>query len=470
MTTELSANSPASEPAVVTTGARAPVLAPAQAPPSPDAPREIRRDIMIGAGIAGLFFIGFLGWAALIPLEAATYARGVVAVSGNRQAVQHREGGIVSALRVQEGQRVQKGQVLMELSAGETRATERSLSGQYLTLLAQRARLEAEQRHAPSVIAPAEFADLRPEDAAIANDALRLQRLQFQARGSSLGEQRSVIRQSERQLNEQIAGYQRQLVANQEQQKLIADELDGVRRLNQQGYAPITRVRQLERSASDLRGTEGSLRAQIARSNEAIGESRMRGIMIGGEQLENVADLLRTTQAQLDELSPKLRAARSQVDQATIRAPATGQIVGLTAFTVGGVIGAGQTLMEIVPDNATLVIQAQVSPTDADDLVIGQEAEVRFSSLHERRLPLLKGRVTKLSADSFSDDKGHQYYRAEVSIPPENLRTIKEVRGPLPGVRPGLPVEVIVPLRSRTALAYLTEPVTNSFWRSFREK
>jgi multidrug efflux pump subunit AcrA (membrane-fusion protein) len=125
--------------------------------------------------------------------------------------------------------------------------------------------------------------------------------------------------------------------------------------------------------------------------------------------------------------------------------------------------------MEIVPDNAALVIQAQVAPNDADDLTVGQETEVRFSSLHERRLPILKGRLTKLSADAYTDDKGRQFYRAEVSISPENLTAIKRVRGSLPGVRPGLPVEVIVPLRNRTALAYLMEPLGNALWRSFRE-
>lgn len=437
--------------------------------PAVDAPGRINRDILVGSGIAALFFVGFLGWAAFMPLQAATYARGTVAVAGNRQAVQHREGGIVSALHVQDGQRVSKGQVLMELSAGETRANERAMAGQYLTLLAQRARLDAEQRRAPSITIPPEFATLSPEEKVLADDAMRLQKLQFSARGSSLGEQQSVIRQSERQLSEQISGYQRQLSANSEQQKLIADELDGVRKLNQQGYAPVTRIRQLERAASDLRGAEGSLRAQIARSGEAIGEARMRSLALGGEQLEGVAEQLRTTQAQLDEITPKLRAARGQVSQATIRAPASGQVVGLTAFTVGGVVGAGQTLMEIVPDNAALVIQAQVAPSDADDLVVGQETEVRFSSLHERRLPILKGRLTKLSADAYTDDKGRQFYRAEVSISPENLKAIKRVRGNLPGVRPGLPVEVIVPLRNRTALAYLMEPLGNALWRSFRE-
>lgn len=429
--------------------------------------RLVRRDMLAGAATAAAFFIGFLGWAALTPLQAAVYAPGVIAVAGNRQSVQHREGGIVSALYVQEGQRVVQGQPLAEVSVGDARATERALSGQYLTLIAQRTRLEAEQRGLATLSTPVEFANLEAEDAALAEDAMRLQRLQFLARKRSISDQKAVLNQRELQLRQQNLGFQRQLSANGDQQALISEELVGVRSLNAQGYAPVTRVRQLERQAADLRGQLGSLTSQVGRTNEAVGEARMQAMSLDGQFLEGVAEELRNVQVALDESGPRLRAARAEVSQATIRAPATGQVVGLTAFTVGGVIGAGQTLAEIVPDNRDLVIQARVSPRDADDLQVGQDTEIRFSSLHEKRLPLLHGRVTKLSADSVTNEKGDTFFRAEISVSAENMRIIQELRGAKPGLRPGLPVEVIVPLRNRTALTYLIEPLTGVFWRSF---
>ncbi|MBO9707873.1 MAG: HlyD family type I secretion periplasmic adaptor subunit [Caulobacter sp.] len=440
----------------------------AAAPPrlSDDPTRAIR----LGAAVAGVFFVGFLGWAALAPLDAGAYAHGVIAVSGNRQAVQNRDGGVVTAIRVQEGQSVVKGQILIEISATDLRASERGMTGEVLTLLAQRARLRAERDRLPTFAAPPEFADLNPEDKPLAEDALRLQRQQFQARRNSLDTQRGVLSQRILQLSEQTSGAERQLDANREQQKLIDEELKGVQDLAAKGFAPKTRVLALQRSAASLTGEDGAYRAQIARNNEAVGETRLQTLSLERQMMEEVAGQLRDIQVRLDDLQPKLIAAREQLARATVRAPAGGKVVGLSVFTVGGVVAPGQTLMEIVPQDRRLVIQAKVSPNDADDLHVGQTTQVRFTSLHERDLPLLDGTLTKLSADSFTDEKtGQQYFRAEVSVPPEELDEIRRIRGEQTGLQAGLPVEVLVPLRKRSALAYLVEPLTQTFWRMGRE-
>lgn len=429
-----------------------------------------RRELRIGAIIAGAFFIGFLGWAAITPLDAGAYASGVIAVSGNRQAVQHRDGGVVSAIHVQEGQTVAKGQVLVEISAGEMRAAERATAGEVYSLLAQRARLTAERTRAGAIATPVEFASLTGEDLALAQDALALQRLQFNARRQSLDAQRGVLSQRVSQLAEQSTGYERQLESNAEQKRLIGEELEGLRKLAAQGYAPMTRVRALERSEAALTGEEGAYRAQIARSGEAIGETRMQLMTLDRRMMEEVTGQLRDVQVRLDELQPKLVALREQLDRAVVRAPEGGKVVGLSVFTVGGVVSPGATLMEIVPQDRALVIQANVAPGDADDLRIGQTTQVRFTSLHERDLPILKGKLTKLSADSFQDEQsGQRFFRAEVAVPPSEMERIRKVRGPRTGLQAGLPVEVLVPLRKRTALDYLVEPLFQTFWRSGRE-
>jgi HlyD family type I secretion membrane fusion protein len=429
-----------------------------------------RRQIMIGGGVAFAFFVLFLGWAAIMPLDAGAYASGVVAVSGNRQAVQNRDGGVVTALHVVEGQTVEKGQVLIEIGAGDLRAAERGMTGQVLTLLAQRARLVAERDGHSSFAAPPEFANLDPEDRVIADDVLNLQRLQFSARARSITTQKGVLQQRIAQLNEQVVGSERQLVANREQQRLIGEETAGMKSLADQGYAPVNRVRALERTQAQLVGEEGSLVSQIARSREAMGEARLQMISLDRQMIEEVAGQLRDVQVQLDELQPKLKAARDQLARAIVRAPAGGKIVGLTIFTVGGVVSPGQVLMEVVPGDKALVIQAMVNPNDADDLKIGQETQVRFTSLHERGLPILHGVLTKISADSFQDEKsGQRYFRSEVSVPESELAKIRKVRGAQSAITPGLPVEVIVPLRKRSALTYLTEPLLQTFWRTGRE-
>lgn len=432
-----------------------------------DDPRD---DLRWGAGIAAAFFVLFLGWAAVTRLDAGAYAQGVIAVSGNRQAVQHREGGVVSAIHVTEGQMVAKGQALAEIAAGDLRANERAMTGEVFALLAQRARLNGERVHAVGFSAPPEFASLPTGDRTLADEAMTLQRQQFEARRQSIHAQRGVLSQRIGQISEQITGYERQLAANREQQRLIGEELEGMRKLAAQGYAPVNKVRALERTEAALTGEDGSFRSQIARSGEAIGETRMQLLSIDRQMMEEVAGQLRDVQVRLDELQPKLASIRDQLARAVVRAPEGGKVVGMTVFTVGGVVGPGATLMEIVPQDRVLVIQAMVAPGDADDLKIGQETQIRFTSLHERDLPILKGRLTRLSADSFIDEKtGQRFFRAEVSAPPRELDRIRKVRGPRTGLQAGLPVEVLVPLRKRSALDYLLEPLLQTFWRSGRE-
>ncbi|PLR18814.1 HlyD family type I secretion periplasmic adaptor subunit [Caulobacter zeae] len=429
-----------------------------------------RRMVLAGSAIAGLFFVGFLGWAALTPLDAGAYAPGTIVVAGNRQAVQHREGGVVTALKVQEGQLVTRGQALVEVSDTDIKASERGLAGEVLTLLAQRARLVAERDGRSAFVAPPEFASLPPQDRSLANEAMTLQQLQFRARRQALETQRGVLGQRVLQLNEQAGGAERQLKANVDQQQLIREEYQGVKELADKGYAPKTRLLALKRAEASLEGENGAHRAQIARSSEAVGETRLQIMSLNRERAEEVAGQLRDIQVRLDDLQPKWVAVREQLARAVIRAPASGKIVGLSVFTVGGVISPGQTLMEIVPQDRDLVVEARVSTADADDLRPGQQTQVRFSSLHERNLPILSGVLTKLSADSFADEKSEtRYFRAEVKVLPSEMAKITAIRGAQAGIQPGLPVEVIVPLRRRTALDYLVEPMGQTFWRAGRE-
>ncbi len=423
-----------------------------------------RRELVIGGTIIVLFFVIFLGWAALAPLDAGAYAQGQVAISGNRQAVQHREGGVVSALLVAEGDTVRAGQVLLQLSSGELKATERGVASQVYALIAQRARLVAERDRLRSIPTPAEFTNLPAEDLVLARESLRIQQLQFGARRTGRSTETGVLGQRVAQLNEQIAGYEGQIVANVEQQRLIQDELTGMRGLAEKGYAPLTRVRALERTAAQLDGELGSLRAQIAQSRAAVGETRLQMSSVSTKMNEDVADQLRQIDVQLNELRPRMVELRAQIARNEVRAPASGEVVGLTIFTQGGVIQPGQTLMEIVPRDASQVIIAQIAPNDVDNLRVGQNTEVKFPGLRERNPPIIYGRVTRISADSFTvQETGSRYFRAEIVVPASELAKLGRGAETL---RPGAPVEVVVLLRKRTALGYLLEPLTNNLWRS----
>jgi HlyD family secretion protein len=421
-----------------------------------------------GAMVALIFFGGFLGWAALAPMDQGAYAPAKVVVAGRHQTVQHREGGVVAALFVKDGQQVAKDQVLIQLNGGEVEAQQRSLAMAVIGLKAQRARLLAEQLGG-SIQWPAEFAALTGVDKAEAERAMRVQTGQFEARAATLSTQGGVFGQRKAQLEEEILGIQRQIASLDEQTRLIGEELAGIRLLYERGFAPITQVRALERQQAQLQGQRAAAAAQIASSRERIGETRLQNVEVDKAQQESIAKEIRDVEFQLNELTPKLQAAEEQLGRIQIRAPATGTVVGLTVHTVGGVIAPGQKILDVVPYRAPLVLEAMVSPNDADDLKVGQTSEVRFTGVQERGLPRLSGTITGISADSFTDETTRaSYFTAEVTVP---LSEVEKIRAQRPGfeLKPGMPAQILAPLRKRTALQYLFEPLTDALWKSFRE-
>ncbi|HET7282232.1 MAG TPA: HlyD family type I secretion periplasmic adaptor subunit [Sphingomicrobium sp.] len=428
------------------------------------------REVRTGMAIAIAFFVVFLGWAALVPLDAGVNAAGQVAVLGNRQTVQHKDGGIVTAIHVREGQHVKAGDVLIELSAPELKASERALTSDYLTLLAQRARLLAERSGQHDFAPPAEFATLSPDDRIIADQVMQLQRSEMHARSGAVSAQQSVLGQRASQLVEQQSGYTQQRASLIEQQRLIGEELDGLKKIAEKGFASMNRVRELERQEAELKGQQASMEAEYARAGEGIGETKMQSLSVSRDRLEQVESDLKDTQSKLSETLPKLIATREQLEHSLVRAPVTGQVVGLDVFTIGGVVAPGQKLMDIVPDGRELVIQAQLKPTDADDAYPGQKAQVRFLSIHNRSLPLLTGTVRTVSADSFTDEKtGRSYFKTEIVVPEPELNRVRSVLGN-GELRPGLPVDAVLKVRKRTALEYLLEPLTGALWRSGHEE
>ncbi|AMK23641.1 MULTISPECIES: HlyD family type I secretion periplasmic adaptor subunit [unclassified Sphingobium] len=428
------------------------------------------RDMRTGTIITVLFFVLFLGWAAFARLDAAAYAPGRLTVSGQRQSVQHRDGGVVGAIFVKEGQHVRQGQPLMELASAEVRAQARMYGAQFIALKAQRARLIAEQLGASHIDWPAEFTTLKGQEQEDAQEAIRLQLTQFNARSSVLTAQTGVLREQASQVQQTARGYHSQLAASTEQARLIGEELESLRDVAEKGFVSKSRIRALERARADLQGQEGQFSASIARSGAEAGENRLKALEAEKAYKERAASELRDVEFSLNEVLPKYRAAKDQLARLQIRAPATGTIVGLNVFTVGGVISPGQKLMDIVPDRAGLVIEARISPEDIDDLKAGQKAQIKFNSLHERDLPIMDGQITRLSADSFQDEKaGVSFYTAEVLVPSKELEVIRTVRGQDFSLKAGMPVQVLVPLRRRTALQYAFEPLTQSLWLSFRE-
>lgn len=403
-------------------------------------PREDSGSNEIRSGLIALlvFFVGFGGWAAFAPLDAAVVAPGVIVVSGNRQTVQHRDGGIVSSIAVKEGDHVTRGEVLIELGSPELVAQEQALLSQVVDLQMQRARLTAE-RGGGTLEPPAEWESLSPDDRAVADAAF--ERHRREARGGAWSA-----------FDARIAGYRGEIVSLNRQEQLLNEELSGMRTLAEEQLVPMTRVRALERSLAELQGRRSELNSQIASTQQDRYEDS------------------RQVDARLAELTPQLAGARERLELTRLRAPVDGLVVGLQVHTVGGVVRAGERLMDIVPEGQELIVEARVAPESADNLQVGQRTEVRVTAFGGRNLPIVYGEVRQVSADRFVDERtGQGYFVTQVAVPPEELHRLTEAAGDEHTLRAGLSAQVVIPTRKRTALQYLFEPLNQTLWRSLRE-
>ena len=432
-----------------------------------DPSKEIRYGLIVLGGFAALF----VGWSTLTPLDAAATASGQISVSGHSQIVQHREGGVVATVDVAEGQHVKANQVLMELAPEDVGAEVRSLRAQAISLQAQRARLTSELQGLPRILWPPEFAVMAGDDLAAAREAMRSQQAQFDSGLGALHSQQAMNARKAAGLAEQVAGSQSQLQSVTRQQTLIDQQLTGVRSLAAKGYASQNSIRALERTAADLAGSRGQFAANVADYRQQILESQLSSNTLERQRQEAAASSLRETEDQLNSVTPKLEAAKLQLARGTLRAQTDGVVTGLSVFAPGSVVAPGQKLMEIVPSRPVLVVDAKIAASQIEGVHVGQKSEVRFLSLSARSVPILSGVVTKLSADSFTDEKtGQSFYTAEVTVPKNQLDIVRQRRGADSAIRPGVPVQVTIPLHKRTAFDYLFEPLSQALWTSFRQR
>ncbi len=427
------------------------------------------------ASIIAFLFLGvFGGWAALAPLDSGVVAHGVVVVSEYRKAVQHRDGGVVSAIAVNEGDFVNQGDVVMELEGSELEAQERAMSGRVIELQARRARLQAEIRGQRNIVQPPEWTSLPERDLANAQVILAAQSAELVARTSSVSSQISVLNQQRTQLEARIPGHEQERASAVEQIRLLDEEITGIADLVEKQLAPVSRLRALKAQTVELKGRIGQIDAQIVQARDAAQETELKVIALQAQTSAERASKLREAETDLAEYLPRYKAISEQLERTRLRAPATGRVVGLSAFTVGGVIQPGAHVMDVVPDNSPILIEANVPPEYADNVAPGQVTEIRITAFRGRSLPLMYGTVEKISADRIVDERsGQAFFRTQVKVNPEDLELLSRIGGPTEEsleLLPGLPADIVIKIRQRTALQYLLEPLNTALWRSFREE
>jgi len=423
---------------------------------------SISRVSLAGWLIIAIFFGGIGSWAMLAPLNGAVVGNAVVKIDGNRKSVQHLDGGIVKEMRVREGDKVLSGDVLIVLDETQARAEYEVLSQQYAVLRATEVRLLSELNHSTELMLPD---DLKNQDSYF-KSVWNGQVSQFESRLAALEGQRSVIREKINQLKSQIVGSEAQVKSFTDQITSVKAEAKDIAPLVERGLIARPRILQLERTAFGLEGQIADASANIAKARQAIAEQQQQIAQLDNDRMADITKDLRDTQAKMLEVIPKAMNAKAVLGRMEIRAPYSGRVVALTVFSVGGVVQRGEKILDIVPDQDSLTIEAQIAVEDISDIKPNMRAEVHLTAYKQRIVPIIHGDVVQISADRLTDQKtNNPYYAAFVRIDEGELAAMPNIK-----LYPGMPATVMIPTIQRTAFDYIVGPLVMSFNHSFRQK
>lgn len=432
--------------------------------PNTPSQRSIRFHLVIGLAVVLVLGGGLGGWAATAQLAGALIAPGSVVVDSNVKKVQHPTGGVVGEVRARDGDIVKAGDVVVRLDDTVTKAGLAIVTKNLNGLWARAARLEAEQRGADRITFPPQLLEQIADDDV--KNVIASETKLFNVRSTGRVGQKQQLRERIAQLNEEISGLIAQEAAKTREIALVEKELVGVRGLFDQQLVQISRLTVLERDAARLAGERAQFIAARAQAKGKITEIELQIFQIDKDLVSEVSKDLRETNDKIGEFVERKVTAEDQLRRIDIRAPQHGVVLQSNVHTVGGVITAGDTLMLIVPQTDSLSVEARVNPQDIDKLMIGQKTVLRLTAFNQRTTPELNGEVSRVSADTTTDQRtGQAYYTIRISLPPSEVARLGDVR-----LIPGMPVEAFVQTGERTMLSYLAKPLSDQFMRAFREK
>ncbi|NNJ91787.1 MAG: HlyD family type I secretion periplasmic adaptor subunit [Gammaproteobacteria bacterium] len=419
---------------------------------------------LFGTVVILLFFGGFAAWSALAPLESAAIARGEVSVETKRKTIQHLEGGIIGDIHVTDGDTVKTGQLLITLDETQAKTNLDLLQGRYDAALAIEARLKTERDGLDTVSFPEAL--IRRQEEPQITEILDSQRRIFSARQSSLKDRRAVMEQNIAQYEEEIVGLQGKIKAQNQLINFTTEEIKANKDLRKKGMVGKQRMLELQKEAAEVKGERSDNLASIARVKQRIASTRLEISELDTIRLNEVVDELQTVKAELFDYQEKINAAKYVLKRTKIIAPIAGIVVGMKVQTVGGVITPGEELLDIVPTNERLIIEARINPDDIDVVQEGLDAHVRFTAFSSRNSLPVDGKVITVSADSLKDERtGEVYYSAKIALTGD----LKEALGD-EGIYPGMQVDVMVLTGTQTTIDYFLRPITQSFSHAFREQ
>lgn len=420
-----------------------------------------------------LLFIGYLtvftlvfglgAWAAVSKIAGAVVSSGTLEVEGRKQVVQHPTGGVIKAINARDGDEVKAGDVLVELDGEDLSPELDTVEGQWFEILARKSRLSAERDGQDSITFDPELL-ARVADPKVA-DLLKAQTQQFDARRKLQNDEAAQIKEQQDQIAQQNEGLVALSSATQKQIDLLSTEIKQQQQLMDQGLTQMTRLLTPQRELARLQGSAGQVEASLAENRGKIAELEIQLVQLQSKARDEAISDLRDVEFREIELREKRRSLREQIARLDLRAPSAGIVYGSKVDTLRGVVRAAEPLMYVVPKDADLIIKLRVDTIHIDQVHVGQEAALRFSSFDQRTTPQVYGKVVSVSADSFTDERtGMHYYEAEVKLDPGERERLGGVT-----LMPGMPVESFIQTGERTALSYFVKPLEDYLTRAFRE-
>jgi HlyD family secretion protein len=425
---------------------------------------SIDRLLLAAGGGVALFLIAVGGWATMTEFSGAVVASGSLVVESELKKVQHPTGGVVSELRVRDGDRVAAGDIVVRLDETVTQASLAIVQKALNEAMARQARLYAEQKDVSDILFPDELLSLAatPTMKTLMDGEQKL----LDMRKSSRSGMKSQYAERIGQLRDQIQSYVEQIAAKDREIELIRQELEGVRDLLTKKLVSLSRANALEREAARLSGERGALASSVAQTKGKITETELQILQIDQDFRTEVGKELADLRGKISELVERKVTAEDQLKRTDIRAPRDGTVHQLAIHTVGGTAAPGETLMMIVPTSERLTVQAKVAPQEIEQIHQGQRAALRFSALNHSTTPEIGGVVSLVSADLTVDQRsGQGFYTVRIAVADDELARLQGAK-----LTPGMPVEAFLQTQQRTVLTYFTKPLTDQIARAFRER
>lgn len=425
---------------------------------------DTRKPARLGLWVLALGFGGFLAWAAWAPLDEGVPSPGMVALDTKRKAVQHLSGGIVREVFVREGDTVKDGQTLIRLDDAAAKANYQAVRQRYLGLRAMEGRLRAEQAGATKINHHPDLLEAA-KDIGIAQQILN-QEMLMQARRSALSADLQALEESIQGQEGLIRSYEGMLTSRKAQMALVQEELNNIRGLVKEGYAPRNRLLELERMLAESTTAQTELQGNTVRARQTVSELRQRAIARKQEYRKEVESQLADVTREVQSDAERIKAVADDLARTEIKAPVAGQVVGLAYQSQGGVIPPGQKIMDIVPGDEVLLLETRVAPHLIDRVQAGLPVDIRFSSFAHSPQLVVQGEVSTISRDLLSEPQtGATYYLARVAVTAEGMKTLGKR-----SLQPGMPVEVVFKTGERSLLTYLIHPLTKRIAASMKEE